>query len=637
MDIEKTRNLYLIISVFKWFYKEIWKKNISNLLYFIFSYFCLCTYSNAQNLVSNPSFETYEHCLTREELSKIQFNIPSLKLAKVEDWTCPSQTGTADYFHACFDTTISDRKQLLHEKSLMWGMPSNNNGFQYARSGKAYAGIYVFATLFKKDGNYKEYLSGRLTSPLKKGKTYHVSFWCNLSDKSDIAIHQLGLYFSEKKVVYPDSFSINLPFKPQVINKDKRFLVDKEHWTKVEGKYTAQGGEKYILIGCFSQTNQLEMNYLHEKKSFNFNISYDSYYLIDDVCVSEEANACDELVQDSLLLPPHIELIPFTLDKLVVRGQATDKTTKKGVQTNISLISAENKETNIQSEPEGRFEVRIDSSNYHYAFFENEVYLPKAAKIWKKIVSEVDIRLTPIAKGAKSGLLHFVHYKNGKNDYQHYVEIELERLAQFLKKHQGISVCINAHGVPFEDKGKVNPQEATDQRSKEIAEKMISYGVDSKRVTYKGYGDKVRYGGYDNEIEIIEINTEKNPSWDINKLKVHEKITLQQVFFQPNSAELTDNSHQTLDELVSFLRANPLLQIAIYGHTDDGLGKATQTYLQQLSEDRAKSVKQYLIKKGIQANRLSSKGFGMSQPIATNATDDGRSKNRRTEFEIVAK
>jgi outer membrane protein OmpA-like peptidoglycan-associated protein len=79
---------------------------------------------------------------------------------------------------------------------------------------------------------------------------------------------------------------------------------------------------------------------------------------------------------------------------------------------------------------------------------------------------------------------------------------------------------------------------------------------------------------------------------------------------------------------------NKAVKIEISGHTDNvGTDQANQV----LSENRAKAVYQYLIANGIDAGRLSYKGYGETQPIATNDMDEGRGKNRRTEFKIIAK
>ncbi len=93
-------------------------------------------------------------------------------------------------------------------------------------------------------------------------------------------------------------------------------------------------------------------------------------------------------------------------------------------------------------------------------------------------------------------------------------------------------------------------------------------------------------------------------------------------------------SYTELDKLVSILKKNPTPIILITGHTD-GVGKDSDNLV--LSEQRAKSVVNYLISKGISEKRIGYKGFGETQPIATNNTNEGRAENRRVEFEVVEK
>ncbi|MCX6269769.1 MAG: OmpA family protein, partial [Bacteroidetes bacterium] len=84
----------------------------------------------------------------------------------------------------------------------------------------------------------------------------------------------------------------------------------------------------------------------------------------------------------------------------------------------------------------------------------------------------------------------------------------------------------------------------------------------------------------------------------------------------------------------TLLKEMPRLKVEISSHTDS---KGSDQYNQVLSENRAKSVVDYLINAGIDKSRLIYKGYGESQPIATNETDEGRQLNRRTEFKILAK
>jgi OmpA-OmpF porin, OOP family len=107
---------------------------------------------------------------------------------------------------------------------------------------------------------------------------------------------------------------------------------------------------------------------------------------------------------------------------------------------------------------------------------------------------------------------------------------------------------------------------------------------------------------------------------------------LQNLNFEFDSAKLLPASEVILDEVVTVLKNNPTVKIEIEGHTD---GKGSDEYNMKLSQNRADSVHKYLITKGIEAARLSTKGYGESKPIADNNTDEGRAQNRRIELTVV--
>jgi outer membrane protein OmpA-like peptidoglycan-associated protein len=120
----------------------------------------------------------------------------------------------------------------------------------------------------------------------------------------------------------------------------------------------------------------------------------------------------------------------------------------------------------------------------------------------------------------------------------------------------------------------------------------------------------------------------------LQPLEANAAIVLKNIFFDPNKYELKPESEAELNVVVQLLKDNPTLHIQINGHTDNS-GKTTDNM--SLSENRAKAVTNYLTAKGIVAGRLSFKGFGESQPVADNATPEGRAKNRRTELSVISK
>jgi OOP family OmpA-OmpF porin len=104
-----------------------------------------------------------------------------------------------------------------------------------------------------------------------------------------------------------------------------------------------------------------------------------------------------------------------------------------------------------------------------------------------------------------------------------------------------------------------------------------------------------------------------------------------QINFQTASDEINPDSFSLLDQLASVAEECPAARIVIEGHTDS---RGRDVYNQSLSESRAVSVLDYLLAKGLPSNRLSAIGYGESQPIADNNTEEGRAINRRIEFTV---
>ncbi|MGC8803050.1 MAG: OmpA family protein [Bacteroidales bacterium] len=118
----------------------------------------------------------------------------------------------------------------------------------------------------------------------------------------------------------------------------------------------------------------------------------------------------------------------------------------------------------------------------------------------------------------------------------------------------------------------------------------------------------------------------------LQPIQVGKKTVLNNIFFETNSYELSQKSAVELNRLVQFLRDNPQVKIEIMGHTDNS---GNEKFNLTLSENRAKSVAEYLVEQGINASRIKYKGYGEKFPVADNRTEEGRALNRRTEFKII--
>jgi OmpA-OmpF porin, OOP family len=103
------------------------------------------------------------------------------------------------------------------------------------------------------------------------------------------------------------------------------------------------------------------------------------------------------------------------------------------------------------------------------------------------------------------------------------------------------------------------------------------------------------------------------------------------VLFDFDKSTIKPEAAQILDRLVAFMNENKGQKVALSGHTDN---VGTEAYNMGLSNRRWTSVRDYVVKKGVEGGRVSGQGFGESKPIASNATAEGRAKNRRVEIKV---
>ena len=153
----------------------------------------------------------------------------------------------------------------------------------------------------------------------------------------------------------------------------------------------------------------------------------------------------------------------------------------------------------------------------------------------------------------------------------------------------------------------------------------------------KSYMVDFRGNGYLPELKKISIPANDtreifNISVSLARVKVGKKVVLNNILFASGKSILTAGSYKELDRLLETLTDNPQMKIEISGHTDK---TGSEQLNLVLSEERSKSVVEYLVRKGIDRSRLAYKGFGSAQPIDVNSTAAGRAKNRRVEFKIL--
>ena len=155
----------------------------------------------------------------------------------------------------------------------------------------------------------------------------------------------------------------------------------------------------------------------------------------------------------------------------------------------------------------------------------------------------------------------------------------------------------------------------------------------------RNYGIAVKCPGYLFHSENFDVPQtsgyqEFNLDIGMKKLDVGSTIVLKNIFFDFDKATIRKESEPELSRLVKLLKDNFSIKVEIGSHTDN---VGTEEYNLKLSEDRSNAVIDYLVAKGVSKARLTGKGYGESKPLASNDKEEGRQKNRRTEFKIISK
>ena len=189
-------------------------------------------------------------------------------------------------------------------------------------------------------------------------------------------------------------------------------------------------------------------------------------------------------------------------------------------------------------------------------------------------------------------------------------------------------------------KGLPSAVELTDLLTKEVSSKVQTDERGNYLITLpigRDYAFNVNRKGYlfySENFSLSQKTADSTYNIDIalQPLVANASVVLKNIFFDINKFNLRPESQIELNKVVGLLKENPQLTIQINGHTDNA-GKPADNL--KLSNDRAQAVVSYLVSQAIPAKRLSFKGFGSSQPVADNKTEEGKATNRRTELKVV--
>ncbi|WP_291962900.1 OmpA family protein [Maribacter sp.] len=262
----------------------------------------------SQNLVVNPSFEDYRQCpVALGNLEK-----------DVMDWSMPS-LGSTDYFNGC---------------SIAMGTPENFNGKQPANFGTGYVGFYMYAP-----SDYREYIQAKLSTTLTKGEHYTISFYVSLAERSDFAVKEFGIRFTElpvnvatSKVLSGLHFSkLQGEISPAMEISYSKYYSDEIKWVQLTTEYLATGKENYMIIGNF-KNNKRTQKYQTKRK-----ITKGSYYYVDMVTVSNvKSKSGVTLGKEYELDRVHIfKDVHFNSNKAKIRGDH-----KQEMESLLSFLTA---------------------------------------------------------------------------------------------------------------------------------------------------------------------------------------------------------------------------------------------------------------------------------------------------------
>jgi OmpA-OmpF porin, OOP family len=213
----------------------------------------------AQNLVPNPGFEQYYKCPGSFNYSSTGEIAPG--------WQSPT-TGTPDIFNTC---SLGDA-----------GVPTNWAGYSKAYTGSGYAGIYGF--IIRGNKTYREYLQSPLQIPLEAGAKYQVEFYFKLSSNSKYSIDRIGYLLTDStfKIMNDEVFPVSATYER--INREI-YTRGTGLWTRFSYVHIATGGEKYLILGNFSNDQITRKQLIPNSQSTEPMLAKAAYFFIDDVKV----------------------------------------------------------------------------------------------------------------------------------------------------------------------------------------------------------------------------------------------------------------------------------------------------------------------------------------------------------------
>ncbi len=283
--------------------------------------------------------------------------------------------------------------------------------------------------------------------------------------------------------------------------------------------------------------------------------------------------------------------------------------------------------------------------------FDNEIYSPVNAKIEINDKNGVNINTTIQKIGKGRYLLELPigvdYYMNISAPFfePYNFHFNLNEIVQFDEFERDVE--LEAKKVDFEIQVTDEQTQAgipvevviTNLDNNEVIRTTATKGEDGKYKIKLREGDRYNvsvspkgYSFYNTTVDLKKKNAPKKLEVKLKELKEDTKLTLNNITFETNSADLNESSFVELNRVVKLMNDNPGIKIEISAHTDN---VGSESYNMRLSRRRAESVVQYLLDNNIDKERLISKGYGESKPIVPNDSEEHKAMNRRVELKII--
>lgn len=239
-----------------------------------------------------------------------------------------------------------------------------------------------------------------------------------------------------------------------------------------------------------------------------------------------------------------------------------------------------------------------------------------------------------VAKDGRTAYFASAHFKQGRTDLDLYTfDLPQESRAREVAYVQGTIIDSKTKKPLVAEIDLVDLKSGSSYKSSQSdldGDFMLCLPSDSE---YALTLSKKNYLFYSENIQMHREGSILLKNFKLQPLEVGEQVRLNNIFFELNSYELKDESVTELNKIIKFMETNPFLVIEIGGHTDNS---GSESYNLDLSEQRAQSVKNALVQRGLPSRRIQTKGYGMYVPLNDNSSEEEKAINRRTELKIIA-